>query len=278
VTARRSSAPAPSRRLSASERRLLAGIDRERLPRHVAIIMDGNGRWARRRGLPRVAGHRAGISAVRAVVEGCAELGVEVLTLYAFSRENWRRPKREVETLFRLLREYLGKELPRLRRNGIRFRPIGRIAELPASAQADLKRAARETSEGERMEFLIALSYSGRADIVDAARALAEEVRSGTLSPEAIDEEVLASRLSTAGLPDPDLLIRTSGEYRVSNFLLWQVAYAELYITDTLWPDFRRRHLYEAILDFQRRERRFGGVGGGDDPPPVPGRHKASVP
>ncbi|RMG44814.1 MAG: isoprenyl transferase [Acidobacteria bacterium] len=262
---------------TAAERKLLEAIDKERLPRHVAVIMDGNGRWARRRGMPRIAGHRAGIAAVRAVVEASAELGIEVLTLYAFSRENWKRPKREVDTLFRLLREYLDKELPAIKRHGIRFRPIGRLRELPEPVQRDLERARRETEGGDGMWFLIALSYSGRADIVDAARALAAECRAGRLDPEAIDEETIAGRLSTAGLPDPDLLIRTSGEQRISNFLLWQVAYAELYVTPTLWPDFRRRHLYEAIIDYQRRERRFGGVPAPDDGPSGGGPRELTV-
>jgi undecaprenyl diphosphate synthase len=242
------------------EERLLREIDATRLPRHVAIIMDGNGRWARRRRLPRVAGHRAGIEAVRDTVESSARLGLEVLTLYAFSLENWKRPRTEVDTLMGLLQEYLRKELQTLQRNDIRFRVIGRPGDLAESVQGELRSAVDATAGNRGMVFNIALSYGGRAEIVDACRAL---LREGA-DPEALDEAAFARRLYTAGLPDPDLLLRTSGEMRVSNFLLWQIAYAEMWVTPTLWPDFRRRHLLEAILDYQHRERRFGGVQPGE--------------
>jgi undecaprenyl diphosphate synthase len=242
------------------EERLLREIDPARLPRHVAIIMDGNGRWARGRRLPRVAGHRAGIEAVRDTVESSAQLGLEVLTLYAFSLENWKRPRTEVDTLMGLLQEYLRKELQTLAKNDIRFRVIGRMADLAEGVQDELRTAIDGTAGNRGMVFNIALSYGGRAEMVDACRAL---LRDG-LRPEEVDEAALSQRLYTAGLPDPDLLIRTSGEMRVSNFLLWQIAYAEIWVTPTLWPDFRRRHLLEAILDYQRRERRFGGVHPGE--------------
>ncbi len=239
------------------EERLLSQIDLNRLPRHVAVIMDGNGRWARERNLPRVAGHRAGIKSVRETVEMAARLEIEVLTLYAFSRENWKRPRSEVSTLMSLLREYLKKELHTLQENDIKFRVIGRMEELPESARVELSRALEATSGNCGMEFNIALSYGGRTEIVDACKAM---IRKG-LPVESIDDEQIANHLYTAGQPDPDLLIRTSGEMRISNFLLWQIAYAEIWVTDTLWPDFRRRHFFQAILDYQRRERRYGGLG-----------------
>jgi len=228
----------------------------DRLPAHVAIIMDGNGRWAAQRHLPRVEGHRVGIDAVRDTLETAARLGLEVLTLYAFSIENWKRPATEVSTLMRLLKRYLRSELETLLRNDIRFGVIGRIEDLASDIQDELRRAAERTSSNTGLQFNIALNYGGRAEIVDAARrALASGLR-----PEELDEERFASFLYTAGQPDPDLLIRTSGEMRVSNYLLWQIAYAEIYVTDTLWPDFRRRHLLEAILAYQKRERRYGGI------------------
>jgi len=236
---------------------LLERLDRSRLPRHVAIIMDGNGRWARKRHLPRVAGHRAGIRSVRETVEGAARLGLEVLTLYAFSQENWKRPRTEIDTLMDLLQEYLRKELKTLHEHRIRFRVLGRIRELRPEIQAELEAAIRETADHDGLLFNIALSYGGRAEIVDALRAV---VRDG-VPPEGVDEAAIASRLYTAGQPDPDLLIRTSGEMRVSNFLLWQIAYAEIHVTPTLWPDFRFRHLLAALLDYQGRERRYGGIG-----------------
>jgi len=243
-----------------AERRLLDEIDLARLPRHVAVIMDGNGRWARQRGFPRVEGHRAGIASVREIVESCARLELDALTLYAFSVENWKRPRFEIVTLMSLLKEYLNRELANLLKNDIRFRVVGRMNELDGSVQKELSRGLAATSSCRGMTFNIALNYGGRTEIVDACRSIAHDVSAGRLTPEQIDEETLGSRLSTAGLPDPDLLIRTSGEMRVSNFLLWQIAYSEIWVTPTLWPDFRKRHLFEAILDFQKRERRYGGV------------------
>ena len=228
----------------------------ERLPAHVAIIMDGNGRWAAQRHLPRVEGHRAGIDAVRDTVETAARLGLGVLTLYAFSVENWKRPASEVSTLMRLLKRYLRSELDTLLTNDIRFRVIGRIEELSPDVQDELRAAIERTAASKGMLFNIALNYGGRAEIVDAARRVIE---SG-IRPEELDEERFARFLYTAGQPDPDLLIRTSGEMRVSNYLLWQIAYAEIYVTETLWPDFRRRHLLEAVLAYQKRERRYGGI------------------
>jgi undecaprenyl diphosphate synthase len=234
-------------------------IDRRALPAHIAIIMDGNGRWARKRGLPRVAGHRAGIDAVRDIVEGSAELGIPVLTLYAFSIENWKRPELEVRTLMSLLKEFLNRELENLHRNNIQFRTIGRTDQLDLSVQRELARGIERTRSNTGMIFSVALNYGGRAEIVDAVnRLLANGAGNG--ERRAIQEEEFSKYLYTAGLPDPDLLIRTSGELRVSNFLLWQIAYAELYVTDTLWPDFRRQHLYDAIAAFQKRERRYGGL------------------
>jgi undecaprenyl diphosphate synthase len=239
---------------------LLDQIDRSALPAHIAIIMDGNGRWARKRGLPRVAGHRAGISAVREVVEGSAELGIPVLTLYAFSVENWKRPRSEVVTLMQLLKEYLNKELANIQKNNIRFRTIGRTEELDASVQAELDKGISATSRNTGMIFNVALNYGGRAEIVDAVNRLLHNGGKAAAANGGITEEDLARHLYTAGQPDPDLLIRTSGELRISNFLLWQIAYAEIWVTDTLWPDFEKRHLYEAIIAFQKRERRYGGL------------------
>ena len=237
---------------------LLASIDPARLPRHVAVIMDGNGRWAKQRHLPRVEGHRAGVAAVRDTVETAARLGVGHLTLYAFSVENWKRPRAEVWTLMNLLKEYIRRELDTLIENGIRFQPIGRWRELDSSVVAALERAQQATAGCSGMCFDIALNYSGRCEIVDACRKIVADWAAGRRVD--IDEAALSESLYTAGQPDPDLLIRTSGELRISNFLLWQIAYAEIWFTPTLWPDFRRRHLFEAILEFQRRERRFGGV------------------
>jgi len=231
-------------------------IDPDRLPAHVAVIMDGNGRWAEQRHLPRVEGHRAGTEAVRDTVETAARLGIQVLTLYAFSVENWKRPAEEVGTLMRLLKRFLRAELDTLLRHDIRFRVVGRLEDLGKDVREELLLATDRTASGNGMQFNVALNYSGRAEIVDAARrAIASGVR-----PEDLTEERFAEYLYTAGQPDPDLLIRTSGEMRVSNFLLWQIAYAEIYVTDTLWPDFRRRHLLEAVLAYQKRERRYGGI------------------
>jgi undecaprenyl diphosphate synthase len=250
-----------------AEWQLAESIDPARLPAHIAVIMDGNGRWARQRSLPRIAGHRAGVEPVRTTVETCARLGIQALTLYAFSVENWKRPRFEIVTLMALLKEYLNRELANLLKNDIRFRVVGRMNELDASVQKELAKGLAATSSCRGMTFNIALNYGGRTEIVDACRSLAHDVGAGRLTPEQIDEETLGSRLGTAGLPDPDLLIRTSGEMRVSNFLLWQIAYSEIWVTPTLWPDFRKRHLFEAILEFQKRERRYGGViDGGREP------------
>jgi undecaprenyl diphosphate synthase len=236
---------------------LARAIDAASLPAHIAIIMDGNGRWAKRRHLPRVAGHRAGVDAVRVAVETCAQLGLNALTLYAFSIENWKRPRFEVDTLWNLLKVYLLAELPLLMRHDIRFTAMGRLGALPPPVQAELNEVIRKTAGNRGLQLNLAINYGGRAEIVDAVKALVEEARSSDVI---IDEAAVSSRLYTAGMPDPDLLIRTSGEMRVSNFLLWQIAYAELYVTQTLWPDFRRADLLEAILDYQKRDRRFGGL------------------
>ena len=238
------------------EEALARRLDFDRLPKHVAIIMDGNGRWAAERNLPRVEGHRAGIEAVRDTVETSARLGLPVLTLYAFSVENWKRPVPEVTALMGLLRQYLRIELNSLLKNGIQFRVIGQLDRLSPEVREELEAAVERTSANTGMVFNIALSYGGRAEIVDAARqAIAQGI-----AAEDLDEDVFASLLYTAGQPDPDLLIRTSGEMRVSNFLLWQIAYAEIWVTDTFWPDFRARHLLEAVADYQRRDRRYGAV------------------
>jgi len=240
---------------------LAKAVDPERLPAHIAIIMDGNGRWARRRSLPRGAGHKAGIEPVRITVETCARMGIQALTLYAFSAENWKRPRAEVEMLWRLLRVYLRRELPELTRNGIRFTCMGRLDGLSEHVRQELDATIAATASNTGMRLNLALNYSGRAELVDAVTAILEEARmEKRLDRLRIDEQSIAARLYTAGLPDPDLLIRTSGEMRVSNFLLWQIAYAELYVTDTLWPDWRRPDLLHAILDYQRRDRRFGGL------------------
>jgi undecaprenyl diphosphate synthase len=231
-------------------------IDFERLPAHVAIIMDGNGRWAAQRHLPRVEGHRAGIDSVRDVVETSARAGIEVLTLYAFSVENWKRPKAEVGTLMVLLKRYIRLELATLNKHNIRFRAIGRIEDLSPDVQRELDFGMHQTASNTGMQFNIALNYGGRTEIVDAAR----RAMAAGLAPEDLDEQRFGSLLYTAGQPDPDLLIRTSGEMRVSNFLLWQIAYAEIWVTETLWPDFRRRDLLEALVAYQKRDRRYGGL------------------
>ena len=240
------------------EDRLLRRLDRSQVPRHVAIIMDGNGRWAKARGLPRVEGHRAGVAAVRDVVEAAAQLGVEVLTLYAFSVENWKRPRYEVWALMNLLKDHLRRELATLVDNGIRLQLLGRWRELDPSVVGELERALEATADCQGMQLNIALNYSGRCEIVDACRDIVADWAGGE-SVE-IDEATIGRYLYTAGQPDPDLLIRSSGEQRVSNFLLWQIAYAEIWMTEILWPDFRRGHLLQAILDFQARDRRFGAV------------------
>mgnify|MGYP000566120136 CR=1 FL=1 len=247
-------------------------INPRHLPKHIAIIMDGNGRWARRRNLPRAAGHRAGAEAVRVAVETCARIGIKALTLYAFSAENWKRPAAEVDTLWRLLQLYLRKELRTLRDGNIRLTAIGRLEALPEAAQAELRAAEEETKANAGLHVYLALNYGGRNEIVDAFNAILQKARSaGNLDDLRVDEEMIGANLYHAGAPDPDLLIRTSGEMRVSNFLLWQIAYAEIYVTDVLWPDFGRRELLQAIVDYQKRDRRFGGIS------PAPARAAAEL-
>lgn len=230
------------------------------IPKHIAIIMDGNGRWARQRGLPRVSGHKAGVDSVRDVVEACAQLGVRFLTLYTFSTENWKRPKKEVSTLMRLLVKSLKKETDELHKNNIRLTTIGDFTSLPEIVQANMKEAMELTANNSRMTLVLALSYSGRWEIMEAVKKIASSYADGKINMNEIDCDLMDSNLTTNKIPDPDLLIRTSGEFRVSNFLLWQIAYTEFYIATVFWPDFRRKHLYEAIHDFQNRERRFGKV------------------
>lgn len=234
-----------------------------RVPRHVALIMDGNGRWARARGLPRYKGHASGMDSVRDVIEGAVEAGVEILTLFAFSQENWQRPAREVNALMLLLQRYVKSEADELRSQGVEVRVFGdldRLASGPRKAVAEIEEATRG---GSALKLNLMVSYGGRMEIVRAARSMAEDVAAGRLQPEEVTETALSERLFTAEFPDPDFLIRTSGEQRISNFMLWQLAYTELYITPTLWPDFGREHLFEAILEYQKRERRFGRIGAG---------------
>jgi undecaprenyl diphosphate synthase len=246
---------------SHEDRALADAIDPARVPAHIAIIMDGNGRWANRRSLPRIAGHRAGVNAVRDTVESCARLGVGALTLYAFSTENWKRPRGEVDMLWRLLRLYLRRELNELQRNNIRLQAIGRLTDLPHRVQDDLQSVIRQTARNSGMVLTLAINYSGRTELVDAINAIIDNARvEGNLATLTVDEETINANLYTRALPEPDLLIRTSGEMRISNFLLWQIAYAELYVTETLWPDFNRAELLKALLEYQKRERRFGGL------------------
>jgi len=235
-------------------------IDVNNLPLHVAIIMDGNGRWAKKKGAVRIFGHRNAIQAVTDVTEGCGELGIKYLTLYAFSTENWGRPKEEVDALMELLVNTIKKEINNLMENRVRLQTIGDISHLPKTCQRNLNEAKETTKNNTGLTVLLALNYSGRWEILEAARKLARDARQGILDPEDIDEKMFSNQLETRGVPDPELLIRTSGEQRVSNFLLWQIAYTELYITKTLWPDFRKEDLYEAIYSYQHRERRFGKV------------------
>jgi undecaprenyl diphosphate synthase len=239
---------------------LLAAIDWDRLPQHVAIIMDGNGRWAAQRGQPRIAGHRAGVEAVRAAVDTGARLGLKALTLYAFSTENWKRPRLEVQALMRMLRRYLRIELDEIDRQKIRFQAIGRIHELAAAVRQDIESATQRTSSNGGMVLSVALNYGGRTEIIDACRAATRRLLDQGRAPEELSEKDIDQELYTRNLPDLDLLVRTSGEVRISNFLLWQTAYAEIYVTDTLWPDFRRTQMLEAMVDYQRRSRRFGGL------------------
>lgn len=230
------------------------------IPRHIAIIMDGNGRWARGKGLERLNGHERGAEAVRDCVKGCRELGVEYLTLYAFSTENWKRPKAEVAGLMKLLERFLAKEVPELNTQGVRLEAIGRLDELPASTRKALDAARAATASNTKLTLILALSYSSRVEIVEAVRAIAREAKEGALDPAALDEAAVARHLYTAPYPDPDLLIRTSGEMRLSNFLLWQLSYTEFYITQTLWPDFRKADLFAAVEAYSQRNRRFGGL------------------
>jgi undecaprenyl diphosphate synthase len=233
-------------------------ITRGNVPRHVAVIMDGNGRWAKARGVPRLMGHRAGRESVREAVKGCVALGVEVLTLYTFSVENWQRPAREVNALMTILRQTLRAERKELRESNVRLQVVGRLHELPVAVRREIAETQDYLADSTGMLLNLALSYGGRAEIVDGIRRLVRDAVAGDVDPSRVDESLFSTYLYTAGLPDPDLLIRTSGEMRISNFLLWQMAYTELWITDTLWPDFRRRHLFQAVAEFQGRERRFG--------------------
>jgi undecaprenyl diphosphate synthase len=242
------------------EKELLDQIDSTRLPQHIAVIMDGNGRWARKRGLPRVAGHRAGIKSVREILETSAQLGLEFLTLYAFSAENWQRPPSEVSYLMGLIEEYVFKELNTLTENNIRFRVLGRMYDLAPSVRKKLDEAIGRTAGNTGLNFNVALNYGGRGEIVDAVKNLARLCLSGSLDPDVIDEQMVSANLYTSDQPDPDLLIRTSGELRISNFLLWQLAYSEIVITPVLWPDFRKEHFFQSIITYQGRERRFGKV------------------
>jgi undecaprenyl diphosphate synthase len=235
-------------------------IDTSKLPKHIAVIMDGNGRWAKNKGAARVFGHRNAIKAVRETAEACAELGIQYLTLYAFSTENWSRPKDEVDALMQLLVSTIRSETQTLTKNNIRLESIGDIAHLPKVCQKELQEAKELTRHHTGLTLILALSYSGRWEIIEAVRQIAQEVEKGHLHASEITDEVFAHHLNTKNIPDPELLIRTSGEMRISNFLLWQIAYSELYMPEVLWPDFRREHLYEAILSYQKRERRFGKI------------------
>ncbi len=235
-------------------------INLEKLPRHIAIIMDGNGRWAKEKGEDRLFGHYSGVESVRNIVEGCAELSIEYLTLYAFSTENWDRPRDEVTGLMELLVQTIKQEVSTLNKNNIRLHVIGNIQMLPSSARKELDEACEATEKNTGLNLIMALSYSSRWEIVYAVQKIADEIEDKTLTPEEIDSRVFEQHLCTANFPDPELMIRTSGEYRISNFLLYQLAYSELYFTDTLWPDFRKENLYEALFDFQNRERRFGKI------------------
>lgn len=237
---------------------LIKQIDKERLPRHIAIIMDGNGRWARSRGHERAQGHLAGVGSVKAVIDAAAHLGIKYLTLYTFSTENWNRPQEEVDMLLTLIVKVLADETPEMFRNNIRLSMVGDINRLPAAARESLKKSMSQTAGCTGLHVVLALSYSSRWEITEAVKTIATEVADGQLAPDAIDDNCIASHLSTAGIPDPDMLVRTGGDIRISNFLLWQIAYSELYFTDIYWPDFNGRGLCEAIIEYQRRERRFG--------------------
>ena len=255
------SSPANSgERMTATAAEQPAAIDPDRLPRHIAIIMDGNGRWAQQRGLPRIEGHRHGVKSVRRITEECARLGVEQLTLYCLSSENWRRPQAELSFLMHLLEQYMIEERALLMRERIRVGMIGRREGIPDSTLAEFDRTVEMCGDNDGLRLCLAVNYGARAEIVEAARRLAEEAQAGRLAPAAIDEETFAAQLDTAGMPDPDLLIRTAGEMRVSNFLLWQISYAELWVTDAAWPDFDESHLAAAIASYAARDRRFGGL------------------
>lgn len=247
-------------KVTEDENTLLQSIDRHRLPNHIAIIMDGNGRWALKRGLPRSLGHRAGVESLRNIVQLCSELGVKVLTCYAFSTENWKRPKDEVSFLMDLLVEYLDKEIEELHSKQVKINAIGHLSELPQPAQDALTRAFRKTENNAGLILNLALNYGGRTELIDAMVAIAGLVKNNRLDLSEINESVVKEHLYTAGMPDPDLLIRPSGDFRISNFLLWQLAYTEFWLSEVMWPDFKKIHLLQAILDFQRRERRFGGL------------------
>lgn len=242
------------------EKDLMSRLDLSRLPRHVAIIMDGNGRWAKKRGMPRAFGHRAGMGSLKEMVKLSSQLGLEVLTVYAFSTENWKRPKDEVKILMDLLVEYMHKEIDELCSNNVKVMAIGKLSELPPEAVQALVDARRRSRENTGLTLNIALNYGGRTELVEAVRAIGEKVASGELKSSDIDENVIAQHLYTDGLPDPDMLIRTSGDFRVSNFLLWQLAYTELWLTPVMWPDFKRVHLLKALVDYQQRDRRYGGL------------------
>jgi undecaprenyl diphosphate synthase len=237
-----------------------AGLDPARLPRHIAVIMDGNGRWAQQRGLPRIEGHRRGVKSVRATIEECCRLGIRQLTLYCLSTENWKRPKHELDFLMVLLHKYLIAERAEILEQNIRFTTIGRRSELPAKVLREIDENVRVSAANTGMTLCLAINYSGRTELVDAVRAISADARAGTLNPDDIDEATISDSLNTAGMPDPDLLVRTAGEMRVSNFLLWQISYAELWVTPKCWPDFDAAALHEALRDYAKRERRFGGL------------------
>jgi undecaprenyl diphosphate synthase len=247
--------------MNKKEEELKKQINLEALPNHIAVIMDGNGRWAKKRTLPRIAGYREGIKTVRMIIETCRELGIKHLTLYTFSTENWSRPKKEVETLMNLLKEYIEKELNNMNKNGIRFNILGDWETISYGVPDKIKQAINATSKNDRLVLNLALNYGGRQEILRAAKLFAKEVSEGKHKPDDLDESLFSSYLYSYKQPDPDLMIRTSGEIRLSNFLLWQLAYAEFWITDILWPDFKKENLYQALIDFQKRERRFGSIG-----------------
>ena len=237
----------------------MAKINSAKIPKHIAIIMDGNGRWARKRALPKIVGHKAGVKSVEEIIKACKELGVKILTLYTFSTENWKRPKKEIDALMHLLEEYLDRETERIKDKDIRIRAIGRVRELPHNLQLKIRNTEEKTIKNKSILVNLALNYGGRSEIVDAAKKIAQDVKEGKVEAEDIKEDNFGEYLYTASIPDPELLIRTSGEMRLSNFLLWQISYSEIYVTKKLWPDFRKKDLEGAILEYQKRERRYGG-------------------